>query len=67
MKWEIYSCTKKDSEFKKLITVSSVEFDRREKHKKVLNIINHKGNENWNYSEISPYNCQNDYDPKDKK
>ena len=46
MKWEIYSCTKKDSEFKKLITVSSVEFDRREKHKKVLNIINHKGNEN---------------------
>ena len=34
---------------------------------KMLNIINHQGNTNQNFNEISPHSCQNGYHQKDYK
>ena len=36
-------------------------------HEKMLNITNHQGNANQNYSEISPHTCQNGYHQKEPK
>ena len=35
--------------------------DGQEAHEKMLNIINHQGNETQNHNEISPPTCQNGY------
>ena len=36
-------------------------------HEKMLNITNHRGNANQNYSEIQPHTYQNGYHQKDNK
>ena len=41
--------------------------DGQQAHEKMLNITNHRGNENQNYSEMFPHTCQNGYHQKDHK
>ena len=35
------------------------------RHRKILNVTNHRGKANGNYSEISPHICQSAYRQKD--
>ena len=41
--------------------------DDQQAHEKMLNIANHQGNANQNYSEISSHTCQNGYHQKEHK